>query len=184
IDHVYRQRLRVLQPVDDLVEAIVQEVENAGPEVAKNTYIIYTSDNGYALGSHQRSPGKSLPYEEGNKRFYFADVLIPLIIRGPGVPSNVVNTKDIYSMPDLGATILGLAGASVDQYNLDGVVFLPSDDTEQTKPRHTIAEYWTAGLDEGAYSTPLAFRPNTTYRSIRVTDEAEDGSGMHDGFME
>ncbi|KAI3608101.1 arylsulfatase precursor [Moniliophthora roreri] len=65
IDHVHRQRLRILQPVDDLVEAVVQRVEEAGAEVAANTYIIFTSDNGYALGSHQRNPGKSLPYEEG-----------------------------------------------------------------------------------------------------------------------
>uniref|UniRef100_A0A0W0EVU3 Putative arylsulfatase n=1 Tax=Moniliophthora roreri TaxID=221103 RepID=A0A0W0EVU3_MONRR len=168
-DHVYRQRLRVLQPVDDLVETVVQRVEDAGAEVAANTYIIFTSDNGQVcLPFYLFFPAKC---------FYFADVLIPLIVRGPNVPSNVVNTKDIYSMPDLGATIFELAGASVDQYNLDGVVFLPSDDTEQVKSRHTIAEYWTAGLDEGAYSAPLAFRPNATYRSIRVTD---DGSETHD----
>ncbi|KAK7041414.1 hypothetical protein VNI00_009280 [Paramarasmius palmivorus] len=75
IDHVHRQRLRVLQPVDDLVEAIVQAVENAGPNVADNTYIIYTSDNGYALGSHQRNPGKTLPYEEGTQ-FLFLNLNI------------------------------------------------------------------------------------------------------------
>uniref|UniRef100_A0A0W0G3C0 Putative alkaline phosphatase-like protein n=1 Tax=Moniliophthora roreri TaxID=221103 RepID=A0A0W0G3C0_MONRR len=46
IDHVHRQRLRILQPVDDLVEAVVQRVEEAGAEVAANTYIIFTSDNG------------------------------------------------------------------------------------------------------------------------------------------
>lgn len=38
IDHVYRQRLRSLQSVDDLVENIVQQVEDAG--IANNTYII------------------------------------------------------------------------------------------------------------------------------------------------
>lgn len=38
IDHVYRQRLRTLQTVDDLVDNIVQQVEDAG--IANNTYII------------------------------------------------------------------------------------------------------------------------------------------------
>ncbi|KAK7034486.1 hypothetical protein VNI00_012333 [Paramarasmius palmivorus] len=157
IDHVYRQRLRVLQPVDDLVAAIVQAVEDAGPEVAENTYIIYTSDNGYALGSHQRNLGKTLPYEE--------DVLVPLLIRGPAIPKNVTNSEDVYTMPDLGASILGLAGASVDEYTLDGRVFLGSTGIE--KPRHTLVEYWNGGLEEGIYA-PLTLRPNTTYRSIRV----------------
>ncbi|KAG7085670.1 hypothetical protein E1B28_003215 [Marasmius oreades] len=46
IDHVHRQRLRVLQPVDELVEAIVEKVEQADPKVSDNTYITHTSDNG------------------------------------------------------------------------------------------------------------------------------------------
>ncbi|KAI3601354.1 arylsulfatase [Moniliophthora roreri] len=196
IDHVYRQRLRVLQPVDDLVEAIVQKVEDAGPEVAQNTYIIYTADNGYALGSHRRNLGKTLPYEE--------DVLVPLLIRGPGVPRNATNSKDIYSMPDLGATILGLAGADVNQYSMDGTAFLGDNspsvienvadgptnvevglglnirtEKKRAKPRHTLVEYWNGALEEGIYANQ-GLRPNTTYRSIRVADESQDGGETYD----
>ncbi|KAJ8081538.1 hypothetical protein PM082_007383 [Marasmius tenuissimus] len=168
IDHVYRQRLRSLQAVDDLVEAVVKRVEEAGPGVAANTYIIYTSDNGYALGSHRRMPGKTLPYEE--------DVLVPLIVRGPGISANATNSKDIYSMPDLGATILALAGANVTDYSVDGQTFLPQT-ADTSKPRHTLVEYWNVALEEGIYSRSQSIE-NTTYRSIRVSDD--DGDGEHD----
>ncbi|KAL0565432.1 hypothetical protein V5O48_016596 [Marasmius crinis-equi] len=171
IDHVYRQRLRVLQPVDDLIEAVVKKVEEAGPEVADNTYIIFTSDNGYALGSHRRMLGKTLPYEE--------DALVPLVIRGPNVSANTTNANDVYSMPDLGATILGLAGVNVGDYSVDGNVFLGQSQSEDKSPRHALVEFWAEGLEEGIYAE-LKAKENTTYRSIRVTDNAEDGEGEHD----
>ncbi|KAK7034484.1 hypothetical protein VNI00_012331 [Paramarasmius palmivorus] len=155
IDQVYRQRLRVLQPVDELVEAVVQAVESAGPEVADNT----TSDNGYALGSHRRNPSKSLPYEE--------DVLVPLLIRGPTIAKNAVNTEDVYTMKDLGASILGLAGANVDEYALDGRMFLSSENTDQ--PRHALAEFWNPGFEEGPYAEVISLRLlKTAYRSVHV----------------
>ncbi|KAF9261445.1 alkaline phosphatase-like protein [Marasmius fiardii PR-910] len=163
IDHLHRQRLRVLQPVDELVEAIVKRVEQAGPKISKNTYIIYTSDNGYALGSHRRMPGKTLPYEE--------DVLVPLVIRGPNVPANATNTEDVYSMPDLGATILGLAGVDFEDldHSIDGRDLLSNTQTQSNnKARHALVEYWNGGMEEGIY-----FRGyhNTTYRSIHVRDD-------------
>ncbi|KAG7094661.1 hypothetical protein E1B28_005484 [Marasmius oreades] len=162
-DHVYRQRLRVLQPVDELVEAIVKKVEQAGREVSDNTYIIFTSDNGYALGSHRRMLGKTLPYEE--------DVLVPLIIRGPKIPANKRNKDDVYSMVDLGATILGLAGADVQDYSVDGKDFLSNDrGVAKSKPRHALVEYWNAAVEEGIYARSTSIS-NTTYRSIRVKDD-------------
>ncbi|KAK7041413.1 hypothetical protein VNI00_009279 [Paramarasmius palmivorus] len=68
-------------------------------------------------------------------------------------------------MPDLGASILDLAGASVNEYALDGIMFLESTDTKG--PTHTLVEYWHGGIEEGIYAS-LDLIPNTTYRSIRV----------------
>jgi arylsulfatase A-like enzyme len=44
-DHFYRQRLRTLQSVDELVEGVVQRLAEHG--LLENTYIFYTTDNGY-----------------------------------------------------------------------------------------------------------------------------------------
>lgn len=44
-DHYYRQRLRTIQTVDEMVEDIMKSLERRG--ILDNTYIIYTTDNGY-----------------------------------------------------------------------------------------------------------------------------------------
>lgn len=55
-DHFYRQRLRTLQGVDELVDAVVEKLERNG--VLDNTYIFYTTDNGYHIGQHRLQPAK------------------------------------------------------------------------------------------------------------------------------
>lgn len=58
--------------MDDLVETILQKLEDA--EVLDNTYIFYSSDNGYHIGNHRLEGGKLQCFEE--------DINVPLIIRG------------------------------------------------------------------------------------------------------
>ena len=66
-----------------------------------NTYIIYTSDNGFHLGQHGIDYEKFTPYE--------TDVRVPFFIRGPTVPAGV-KTDYQATMVDLPATVLTLAG--------------------------------------------------------------------------
>ena len=77
IDATYRQRLRSLRSVDDMVGAIVRTLEGTGQ--LDNTYIFFTSDNGYMQGEHRLPGGKDVPYEES--------IRVSLIVRGPGVPA-------------------------------------------------------------------------------------------------
>lgn len=78
------------------------------------------------------------------------------MVRGPGVPQNVINSVDVYTMPDLGATILSLAGASA-TYDIDGreISFTESVDTsnDTVLPRHSLMEYWNVGAFEGIWSS-------------------------------
>ena len=46
--------------------------------VLGQTYVIYTSDNGFHMGEHRMVAGKNTPYEE--------DIRVPMVMRGPGVP--------------------------------------------------------------------------------------------------
>jgi arylsulfatase A-like enzyme len=73
---VYRARLQSLLAIDEMLAEIVVTLEETG-EVA-NTFIFFTSDNGFHLGEHRLRAGKSTPYEE--------DIRVHLIVRGPGVP--------------------------------------------------------------------------------------------------
>lgn len=62
IDEFQRCRLRALQAVDDLVGELVDKLEKAGE--LDNTYIFYSTDNGYHLGQHRMQPGKNCGYGE------------------------------------------------------------------------------------------------------------------------
>lgn len=77
IDDLYRKRLQSLQAVDEMLAGLVQTLQETGS--LDNTYLVFSSDNGFHLGQHRQMSGKQAPYEE--------DIRVPLIVRGPGVPA-------------------------------------------------------------------------------------------------
>ena len=48
IDDVFVNRLRTLKSVDDMVELVIDSLDVNG--MLKDTFIFYSSDNGYHLG--------------------------------------------------------------------------------------------------------------------------------------
>jgi N-acetylglucosamine-6-sulfatase len=77
LDRLYRRRIQSLQAVDDLLEQVVESLKETGQ--LQNTFVVFTSDNGFHLGQHRMLQGKQTAYEE--------DIHVPLIIRGPGAPA-------------------------------------------------------------------------------------------------
>lgn len=154
-DLYYRRRLQALQAVDDLVNGTVARLEKHG--ILDNTYIIYSTDNGYHIGQHRLQPGKSCPYEE--------DINIPLVIRGPNVPKNKISNL-ISSHTDLVPTILGWAGADLPR-DLDGKAINTNGQQSFGQVwEHTQVEHWgDAGFD-GKYEKGK--HRNTTYKAVRV----------------
>lgn len=112
IDLKFRRRALTLITVEDILEALVQKMTDLGQ--LNNTYFVYTTDNGYHLGTYSTTWDKRQPWE--------SDVLLPLFIRGPGVAAGAVSDK-IVSMVDLSATFLALAGVSIPSY-FDGTSLL------------------------------------------------------------
>ena len=70
--------------------------------VAGNTYVVFTSDNGYHLGQYRLTHGKRTPYD--------ADIRVPTVIAGPGLPAAVASTA-LASNVDFAPTFLHWAGA-------------------------------------------------------------------------
>jgi len=97
---VYRQRAEAESSVDRQVRRIIAALRRAGE--LDNTYIIFTSDNGYLLGEYRRLQGKTLPYDPS--------LSIPLAIRGPGIPRGV-KRHDPFAMTDFAPTIARMAHA-------------------------------------------------------------------------
>lgn len=101
IDRVHRDRLRAMLGVDDMVGALVAALARAGR--LDDTYIFFTSDNGFHLGQHRLRPGKTTPFEE--------DIRVPMVVRGPGVPAGEV-VGALTSTVDLAPTFTELGGAA------------------------------------------------------------------------
>jgi arylsulfatase A-like enzyme len=100
----------VLRGVDDAVMSIVAELERVGR--LKNTYLMLTSDNGYAFGEH-RLTGKGDLYE--------ASVRVPLLVRGPDVVPQTI--ARLTSNVDFVPTILDWADVTPPRGFFDGTSF-------------------------------------------------------------
>ncbi|HWS81754.1 MAG TPA: sulfatase [Rubrobacter sp.] len=100
MEELYRKRLQSMLAVDDMIGDLIGALRASGE--LDNTYIVFTSDNGFHLGQHRLGAGKWTPYEE--------DIRVPLIVRGPGVPEGETLHHMVLNN-DLAPTFADLAGA-------------------------------------------------------------------------
>lgn len=108
---IWRKRLRSLQSVDDLVANLVNAITQTGQ--GDETYIVFTSDNGYMMWKH-RVRSKGAPYKES--------MGFPFLVRGPGVPHGKVDSSLVANI-DLAPTIAKWTGSDVPE--TDGHSFAP-----------------------------------------------------------
>ena len=62
-----------MEAVDRLLGLV--EARLAARGLARNTYVVFSSDNGYHMGEHRLLPGKETAFE--------TDIRVPLIVAGP-----------------------------------------------------------------------------------------------------
>ncbi len=108
MEELHRKRLQSMLAVDDMVGDLVKVLHDSGE--LDNTYIFFTSDNGFHLGQHRLGAGKWTPYEE--------DIRVPLLVRGPGVPEGKTLDHMVLNN-DLAPTFADLAGAETPSF-VDG----------------------------------------------------------------
>ncbi|KAI8367634.1 arylsulfatase [Radiomyces spectabilis] len=163
-DEAYRNRLRALQAVDEMIGTLFDELKKQG--TLDNTYVIYSADNGYHIGQHRAYPGKCGNIEE--------DINVPFIVRGPGVRKGHVSDL-VSSHHDIAPTFLALAQGDehVPSWVDGGVIPLTGDLRNHPKPvsKETFAvEFWGANNMAEGYSNVLNAGPNT-YKTLRVISE-------------
>ena len=100
IDTEYRKSVEALRSVDDGVGQIIRALRETGR--LANTYVIFTSDNGFFTGQHRISRGKLLPYEPALR--------VPFVIRGPGIKPKTRSYEPVANQ-DVAPTIIRLADA-------------------------------------------------------------------------
>ncbi|KAJ3562792.1 hypothetical protein NPX13_g8434 [Xylaria arbuscula] len=177
-DDLFRRRIQGLQGVDEIIEDVVALLGDL--DILDNTYIIYSSDNGYHLGNHRLPRGKTLPFVE--------DTNLPFIVRGPGVPANKISQLPSAHL-DLAPTFLDIAGVAQKDWPpfLDGRSLLKNwKNPHAAQPAQCGAsatvdapeiinvEFWGHSGDEA----PIKDDRNT-YKSLRVVSAtSSDGAAV------
>lgn len=159
IDRDFRKRAQSVLAVDKMIGEMQAAVAASGQ--AKNTYFVFSSDNGYHMGEHRLMPGKMTAFDE--------DIRVPLIVTGPGVPAGRM-LDEIVENIDLCPTFTELASATAPG-NVDGRSLVP------LLHGQAVAEWRTAALIEhhGPVKDPTdpdlpAVRSGnpTTYEAMRL----------------
>jgi arylsulfatase A-like enzyme len=109
----YQKALASLRAIDDGVKVVLDTL--GAQHRLSNTYVIFTSDNGFFYGEHRLTGGKFLAYEPATH--------LPLLIRGPGIKKGV-STGQIAGNVDIAPTILELANVKPDK-SVDGTSLVP-----------------------------------------------------------
>lgn len=141
IDTYYRKRWQTLLAVDELIENMVTQLKRLN--LYDNTYIVFTSDNGYHLGQFAMPFDKRQPYE--------TDIRVPFIVTGPGINSKHIVEQPI-SLIDLAPTILDWAGLEKPD-DLDGQSFaelvnFESNSVDQVETTSENGDYETSSTVE------------------------------------
>jgi arylsulfatase A-like enzyme len=100
IDAEFRRRVEDVQAVDRMIGHLGATL--AAMHQLKNTYFVFSSDNGYHMGEYRMRPGKQTAFD--------TDIRVPLVVVGPGVqPGSTINA--MASSIDLAPTFQEIAGA-------------------------------------------------------------------------
>ncbi len=169
IGRAFRRRVQDVQSIDRLIAAIEHAV--AADHLARRTYIVFSSDNGYHTGEYRLLPGKLTAFD--------TDIHVPLIVAGPGIHQGST-TRGMAENVDLAKTFTGLAHT---RYSCDGHSLIPLL-TGGTVPRGwrdaILVEHRgpTFDRDDPDHQNYNSGNP-TTYEALRTQDflyvEYQDG---------
>lgn len=165
----FRNRIRMVQSIDDMVERVLSTLTE---RERRNTYVVFTSDNGFHLGQHRLLRNKSTAYDH--------DVRVPLLVKRPaaGRQGDLV-TGAIAQNVDLFATFLDMAGIDPAlRDSRDGRSLLPliqgrpvRDWRNAALIEHVKPEPATPGFDPDADWRKVGNATPPTYGAVRTAGE-------------
>ncbi len=112
----------VIAEIDWSVGQVLEALQRAGLE--KNTWVIFTSDNGPWL-SYGEHAGSAEPLREGKGTCWEGGTRVPCIMRFPGRIPAGRESGDMLMTIDLFPTIASLIGAELPRHPIDGLDVWP-----------------------------------------------------------
>ncbi len=164
MDKKFRLRAQSVLAIDKMISDIRATLKATNKE--KNTYIIFSADNGFHMGEYSLMPGKMTPFD--------MDTNTPLIIIGPDVIKQQVNA--IVQNIDLCPTFadLGKANTSINPDGKSLVPWLRGNIVSKWRSMALIEHHGPPDdindldMDEDVKSTSFANPPN--YAAIRTAN--------------
>ncbi|UCG84802.1 MAG: sulfatase [Gemmatimonadota bacterium] len=150
-EETIRRRAEMLLAVDESLGRIVAALEARG--ILDETFILFTSDNGFFYGEHGLSLERRLPYEESTRT--------PLLVRYPGLARGGSRIDDLVTSVDIAPTMLEIAGVPIgDQIQGRSLVPLLRGDASDWR-QSVLIEFYT-------YENPFPWLVDMDYRAIRT----------------
>ncbi|MGV8829643.1 MAG: sulfatase-like hydrolase/transferase [Breznakibacter sp.] len=159
--------------VDFYIGKVLDKLKEMGEE--ENTIIVFTSDHGEMLGSHQFT-GKLRPEVEAFN--------IPFIVKWGKKLQHRVDDL-ILSVPDIMPTVLAMAGLKSDiPETVQGVnyanVILKSEKSKIDKPKSALyMDYYSRGLFTGDYTFVVQATKKNKFSEVFYYDNKKDPYQLH-----
>ncbi|MGH8021221.1 MAG: sulfatase-like hydrolase/transferase [Opitutaceae bacterium] len=160
--------------IDTQIGRVFAKLEAMGE--LENTYIIYTSDHGIAIGRHGLM---------GKQNLYEHTWRVPFIARGPGIGPGTRAQGNIYLL-DVLATLCDLAGIEAPETN-EGISFKPVLEGRRSTIRDVLYGVYSGGTKPGMRSVKKGDWKlikcdalNGAVRKTRLFDLAENPWGLLD----
>ncbi len=150
-DETIRRRAEMMLAVDEGLGRILDTLDSLG--IGDETFILFTSDNGFFYGEHGLSLERRLPYEES--------IRTPMVVRYPPLVAAGTRIDDLVVSVDIAPTAIDLAGAPIPD-RVQGRSLLPllagiRGDWRQA----VLIEFYT-------YENPFPWLVDMDYRAIRT----------------
>ncbi len=122
--------------IDVQLAKVLDKLEAMGE--LDNTYVVYTSDHGMAIGRHGL---------QGKQNLYQHTWRVPLIVRGPGIKPGTRAEGNVYLLDTL-ATLCDLAGIDAPETN-EGVSYKPVLEGQRGTIREVLYGAYCGGTKPG-----------------------------------
>ncbi len=132
-----------IENIDIQVGRVLKKLESMGQ--LENTYIIFTSDHGMAVGRHGLT---------GKQNLYEHTWRVPLLVRGPGIQAGTRASGFTYLM-DVLPTLCDLADIEIPQ-GVDGKSFRPVLEGKVDRIRDVVYGVYCGGTKPGMRSVKTA----------------------------